>query len=96
MIPLAPGRTLVRTTWLVHANAVEGVDYDLDTLTKVWKATNEQAAVFVTRAQLGISSPANVPGPYAPTEEQIEAFVNWYVTRLKAHLSYPSHLEQQR
>ncbi|MFJ6661263.1 SRPBCC family protein [Streptomyces sp. NPDC091377] len=85
-IPLGPDRTLVRTTWLVHADAVEGVDYDLDTLTKIWKATNDQDAVFVARAQRGISSPAYVPGPYSPTEEQVEAFVNWYVTRLKAHL----------
>lgn len=85
VLPLAPDRTLVRTTWLVHADAVEGVDYDLDTLTKVWAATNEQDAVFVARAQQGVSSPAYVPGPYALSEEQVEAFVSWYVTRLKAH-----------
>ncbi|XUL92200.1 aromatic ring-hydroxylating oxygenase subunit alpha [Streptomyces galilaeus] len=86
VIPLGPDRTLVRTTWLVHADAVEGIDYDLDTLTKVWQATNDQDAVLVARAHRGISSPAYLPGPYGPTEEQVEAFVNWYVTRLKAHL----------
>lgn len=86
VIPLGPDRTLVRTTWLVHADAVEGIDYDLDTMTKVWKATNDQDAVLVARAHQGISSPAYLPGPYGPTEEQVEAFVNWYVTRLKAHL----------
>ena len=85
-IPLGPDRTLVRTTWLVHADAVEGIDYDLDTMTKVWQATNDQDAVLVARAHQGISSPAYQPGPYGPTEEQVEAFVNWYVTRLKAHL----------
>ncbi|WOX13629.1 aromatic ring-hydroxylating dioxygenase subunit alpha [Streptomyces sp. N50] len=85
-IPLGPDRTLVRTTWLVHADAVEGIDYDLDTMTKVWQATNDQDAVLVARAHRGISSPAYLPGPYGPTEEQVEAFVNWYVTRLKAHL----------
>ncbi|MFE2417216.1 aromatic ring-hydroxylating dioxygenase subunit alpha [Streptomyces hokutonensis] len=86
VIPLGPDRTLVRTTWLVHADAVEGIDYDLDTLTKVWQATNDQDAVLVARAHRGISSPAYLPGPYGPTEEQVEAFVNWYVTRLKSHL----------
>ena len=85
-IPLGPDRTLVRTTWLVHADAVEGIDYDLDTMTKVWQATNDQDAVLVARAHRGISSPAYQPGPYGPAEEQVEAFVNWYVTRLKAHL----------
>ncbi|MEY9840892.1 SRPBCC family protein [Streptacidiphilus sp. EB103A] len=86
VIPLAEDRTLVRTTWLVHPDAVEGVDYDLDTLTRVWTATNDQDAVFVARAQQGVTSPAYLPGPYSPTEYQVEAFVNWYVTRLKAHL----------
>jgi Rieske 2Fe-2S family protein len=86
VIPLAPDRTLVRTTWLVHADAVEGVDYDLDTLTNVWEVTNEQDGVFVARAQQGISSPAYVPGPYSPTESQVEDFIDWYITRLSAHL----------
>ncbi|OEU96192.1 aromatic ring-hydroxylating oxygenase subunit alpha [Streptomyces oceani] len=86
VLPLAPDRTLVRTTWLVHADAVEGVDYDPDTLTRVWNTTNEQDAVLVARAQRGISSPAYLPGPYSPTESQVEDFVNWYITRLKEHL----------
>lgn len=85
-IPLGADRTLVRTTWLVHADAVEGVDYDVDTMTKVWKATNDQDATLVQYAQQGVSSPAYRPGPYAPTEDQVEQFVKWYVTRLKAHL----------
>ncbi|MEU6354935.1 aromatic ring-hydroxylating dioxygenase subunit alpha [Streptomyces sp. NPDC047072] len=87
VIPLGPDRTLVRTTWLVHPDAVEGVDYDLDTLTRVWTATNDQDALLVARAHRGISSPAYVPGPYNPTEYQVEAFVTWYVNRLKAHLA---------
>ncbi|MBA0051077.1 aromatic ring-hydroxylating dioxygenase subunit alpha [Streptomyces sp. AJS327] len=81
--PLAPDRTLLRTTWLVHPEAVEGVDYDLDTLRAVWTATNEQDARFVARAQRGVSSPAYTPGPYAPTEYQVEAFCAWYIARLR-------------
>ncbi|MFZ3598600.1 aromatic ring-hydroxylating oxygenase subunit alpha [Streptomyces sp. BH104] len=89
VVPLAADRTLVRTTWLVHADAEEGVDYDLDTLTGVWVATNEQDAAFVSRAQLGVSSPAYAPGPYSPTESQVESFVTWYITRLTAHMEGP-------
>ncbi|MFJ8950870.1 SRPBCC family protein [Streptomyces sp. NPDC102381] len=89
VVPLAADRTLVRTTWLVHADAEEGIDYDLDTLTGIWVATNEQDAVFVSRAQLGVSSPAYVPGPYSPTESQVEDFVTWYINRLTAHLEGP-------
>jgi len=84
-LPLAEDKTLVRTTWLVHADAEEGVDYDLDNLTTVWIKTNEQDATFCERGHLGISSPAYVPGPYAPTESQVDDFVTWYIERLKAH-----------
>ncbi|WP_020667694.1 aromatic ring-hydroxylating oxygenase subunit alpha [Amycolatopsis nigrescens] len=86
VFPVAAGRTLLRTTWLVHPDAEEGVDYDLGALTKVWTATNEQDADLVARAQRGVASPAYAPGPYAPTEYQVEAFCNWYLTRLREHL----------
>jgi glycine betaine catabolism A len=85
-IPIAPDKTLVRTTWLVHPDAVEGVDYDLENLTAVWKATNQQDAEFVERAHQGLLSPAYIPGPYSPSEYQVDAFVNWYTTRLGKHL----------
>ncbi len=41
VIPLSAVRTLVRTKWLVHKDAVEGFDYDLEKLTSVWIATTE-------------------------------------------------------
>jgi Rieske 2Fe-2S family protein len=84
VLPVAPDRTLLRTTWLVHADAVEGEDYDVDELTKVWRATNEQDAVLVARAHRGVSDPGYEPGPYAPNEGQVEAFVSWYTGRLRA------------
>ncbi|MEU2719589.1 aromatic ring-hydroxylating oxygenase subunit alpha [Streptomyces smyrnaeus] len=86
VLPLAPDRTLLRTTWLVHPEAEEGVDYDLDTLLKVWTATNEQDARLVARAQQGVCSPAYEPGPYAETEYQVEAFCAWYIDRLREEL----------
>lgn len=85
-IPLSADRTLVRTTWLVPKDAVEGVDYDVDRLTAVWRATNEQDASFVEMAQAGAESPAHEPGPYAPTEYMVDAFCTWYIERLRAGL----------
>lgn len=87
VIPLAADKTLVRTTWLVHADAVEGEDYNLDELTDVWRKTNLQDGTFVARAQLGVSSPAYEPGPYVRSEYQVEAFCNWYITRLQERAS---------
>jgi Rieske 2Fe-2S family protein len=87
VLPRSPGRTLVRTTWLVHEDAREGVDYDVDELTRVWRETNAQDAAFVARTQLGASSSAYQPGPYMPSEYQVDAFCSWYVDRLTEHLN---------
>ena len=89
VIPVGPDQTLVRTTWLVHRDAVEGVDYDLDRLTGVWEITNQQDADLVALAHQGISSPAYLPGPYGPSEFQVEAFINWYITTLRTNLGLP-------
>ncbi|MDE1173575.1 MAG: aromatic ring-hydroxylating dioxygenase subunit alpha [Parvibaculaceae bacterium] len=86
-IPLTPETTLVRTKWLVHKDAVEGEDYDLENLTTVWNATNQQDADLVEIAQKGVASPAYEPGPYSPyTEGLVEKFCSWYLGRLSADL----------
>ena len=86
VIPLAPDRTLVRTKWLVHKDAVEGVDYDLHKLTSVWTATTEQDSALVTRSQAGVTDPSYEPGPYSRfCEGPLDDFSTWYVQRMKAH-----------
>jgi Rieske 2Fe-2S family protein len=87
VLPLDPERTLLRTKWLVHKDAVEGVDYDVDHLTSVWSATNQQDGFLVGIAQAGVRSPAYEPGPYSPhTEMLVDKFCHWYLSRLSAHL----------
>ena len=86
VLPLSANRTLVRTTWMVHKDAVEGVDYDIDNLTRVWQATNSQDCEFVEYTQRGVASPAFEPGPYSGMEYQVNLFTNWYIGRLAAHL----------
>lgn len=86
VIPLSANKTLVRTKWLVHRDAVEGVDYDLDKLTDVWIATTDQDAELVARSQRGVEDPAYEPGPYSRfTESQLDNFATWYVERMRAH-----------
>jgi glycine betaine catabolism A len=87
-IPLAPEQTLVRTKWLVHKDAVEGRDYEVENLTAVWNATNRQDADLVELSQSGVRSPAYEPGPYSPyTEGLVEKFCDWYLGRLSAGLA---------
>jgi glycine betaine catabolism A len=87
VLPLDAGRSLLRTKWLVHKDAVEGVDYDLANLTGVWEATNDQDSELVGFCQQGVASPAYEPGPYSPhTEMLVEKFCTWYIGRMAAHL----------
>lgn len=83
-IPLSAGKTLVRTKWLVHKDAVEGLDYDLENLTSVWKATNAEDAHLVGIAHGGVASRGYTPGPYSRfTETHLDDFSTWYVERLR-------------
>lgn len=84
-LPISVDRTLVRTFWCVHEDAVEGEDYTIENLTAVWKATNLQDRRLVETAQRGIASGAYEPGPYSPfSEGMVEKFCHWYAMRLAA------------
>lgn len=86
VLPIAPEKTLVRTTWLVHKDAREHEDYDIENLTAVWRATNSQDRALVEMSQQGVRNPAYQPGPYSPyAEGLVEKFCNWYVGRLTAY-----------
>ncbi|MNS15104.1 Salicylate 5-hydroxylase, large oxygenase component [compost metagenome] len=86
IIPLSPERTLVRTKWLVHRDAIEGVDYDLQRLIEVWVATTQQDAALVAITHSGTQDPAFEPGPYSTfTEPYVDQFARWYASRLAAH-----------
>jgi Rieske 2Fe-2S family protein len=79
VLPLGPLRTEVVSKWLVHKDAVEGIDYDLKTMTEVWVATNREDAELVERNQRGINSPAYEPGPYSlDYEDGVIQFIDWY------------------
>ena len=86
--PISPTETEVTTKWLVHKDAVEGVDYDLKRLTEVWVATNDEDRRVVEDNQQGINSPAYTPGPYSATQESgVLQFVDWYCTTLADRLA---------
>ena len=86
VLPLGPDRTALRTTWLVHEDAVEGVDYDVETLTSVWIATNDQDSRLAATNHRGIRSRAYEPGPYAPSEFMLTNFTDWYARKMASWL----------
>ena len=93
VLPISPTETEVTTTWLVHKDAVEGRDYDLNRLTEVWLATNDEDRRVVEENQAGINSPAYEPGPYSQKQESgVIQFVDWYVRAMTAALSGPAKI----
>jgi Rieske 2Fe-2S family protein len=67
--PVSPTTCLFRSTWLVHKDAVEGKDYELEKLIKFGDLLNHQDARACEVAQLGVQSSGYRPGPYHPVFE---------------------------
>ncbi len=83
LLPAGPQRTLVRVTWLVHENAIEGPDYQLDKIMPFWQLTSEQDWELCQRVQRGVNSSRFEPGPYSSYKEyNVERFVRWYLQQL--------------
>jgi len=94
VLPVSPTETELVSKWLVPKDAIEGVDYNLKTLTEVWLATNEQDRNLVAQNQQGIASPAYEPGPYAPQQEHgVIQFIDWYCATMSKRLEGASKLK---
>jgi glycine betaine monooxygenase A len=79
LTPIAADRTDVAITFLVRADAVEGRDYDVEELTKVWQATSEQDWLLCEQSAAGVRSRGYRPGPLSPvTEGSVSDFHEWY------------------
>jgi len=88
VLPLTATTTQLTTKWLVHKDAVEGVDYDIKRLTEVWIATNDEDRRVCQENQIGVNSPAYAPAPYSAIQEGgVTQFVDWYATHLEQRLT---------
>ncbi|WP_076650301.1 SRPBCC family protein [Pontibaca methylaminivorans] len=72
---------------LVRADAVEGRDHDLKTLTEVWLYTNDEDGQVVEENQKRALSPACRPGPNSPVQEPgLIQFLGWYAALMVRRL----------
>jgi Rieske 2Fe-2S family protein len=86
-LPVSPLETHVTSKWLVHKDAVEGVDYQVDALAELLTKTNLQDRELAENNQRGIASPGYRPGPYSPDAEALVLrFVDWYCTKAREYL----------
>ena len=86
-MPSGVNETIVTGKWLVHKDAQEGVDYDLETLTALWDRTNLQDRDLAETNQLGVNSLGYTPGPYSPEAESLLVrFTDWYCKTAQAFI----------
>ena len=86
-LPTGPNETVVTAKWLVHKDAVEGVDYDLDGLIALWNGTNLQDRALVENNQRGVNSLGYLPGRYSTDAESLLIrFVDWYCVQAQAYI----------
>lgn len=85
--PTGPQETVVTSKWLVHKDAVEGVDYHPEQLMELWTKTNDQDRGLAENNQRGVNSRGYLPGPYSEQAESLVIrFTDWYCNRARAHL----------
>ena len=83
-IPRTVDHTEMEVIWLVHPDAVEGIDYDVGRLTWLWKTTSAEDKKIVEMNQAGVNSRFFEPGPYSLQETYAARFVDWYLEELSA------------
>ncbi len=88
-IPRAALRTEMEVLWLVRADAREGVDYDLERLTWLWRVTSLADKRIIETNQAGVRSRAYEPGPFSLMEPGTQAYVERYVGELSHRLETP-------
>jgi Rieske 2Fe-2S family protein len=78
-LPVAPQETLVLSKWLVHRDAVEGVDYTVNSLIDTWNQTNLQDRALAENNQRGVNGLGYSPGKYSDDgEDFVIRFNRWY------------------
>ena len=86
-IPKSTLHTQVELMWLVHKDAKEGIDYDLEEMIWMWDVTTIADKRIIEDNQKGILSKKYIPGPLSQMEKGLEKFKIWYLKQLELVLS---------
>ncbi len=86
-IPVSPLYTQVELMWLVHKDAEEGKDYNVDEMKWMWDVTTIADKRIIEDNQKGVLSKKYVPGPLSQMEKGLEKFKTWYLKHLENSLT---------
>ncbi len=82
MTPLGVDRTAVRCAWLFDQDEMKRPGFDPSDAVEFWDITNRQDWHVCELSQLGVSSRAYTPGPYAQAEGVLHAFDRYYLGQI--------------
>ena len=82
-VPNAVQDTDMEVIWLVREDARQGVDYDLERLTWLWRVTSLADKRIIELNQQGVNSRYYVPGPYTAMEQHSRRLVEWILAELR-------------
>lgn len=78
-IPVDKDNAIQEIIWLVHEDAEEGRDYDLERLKWLWDVTTIADKLIIEKNQEGVNSRYYEPGPFAAMEVYTRWFVETYL-----------------
>ncbi len=81
--PIDATHTDVEITWMVHADAEEGKDYDKEKMIWLWDVTTIADKRIIEDNHAGVTSRFYEPGPYSDHERGTQALIRWYLNRLR-------------
>jgi Rieske 2Fe-2S family protein len=83
--PISVDSARLYCEWFVHEDAVEGVDYDVNTLIEGWDKTNREDAFLTANNYKGIRSMRFKPGPHVVNREAaVRTALTSYLSLLNA------------
>ena len=72
---------------LVHKDAKEGIDYNVEEITWMWDVTTIADKRIIENNQKGVLSNHYKPGPLSQMEKGLEKFKIWYLKQLDSFLN---------
>ncbi len=82
-VPRTVQHSEMEVIWLVRGDAREGVDYDRDKLTWLWRITSDADKRIIEDNQRGVNSRFYEPGPFSVMEANERRFVEWYLSEIR-------------
>ncbi len=84
--PTGHNTSQCRIYWMVRADAEEGKDYDVDTLTWLWDITTIADKEIIVNNSKGVHSKYYQPGPFSGMERAERVYIEWILQELQRPL----------